>query len=224
MSIFPESPNGNFKEFVYDQFSRLGKAFASPQRLVILNILCQGEHTVEALALHAELSFANVSRHLQVLKAANLVSVRRNGKYLCYNLADRQALEFFIALRGFALNRYPEIRKVLEDVAKAPSRIDQIGMHDLFMKINDEKVYIIDVRPHEEYCESHLPGAVSMPLAAINEHLEKLPADREIVVYCRGQFCILADQALAVLREKGFTARRMNEGLIDWKLAGFPVQ
>jgi rhodanese-related sulfurtransferase/DNA-binding transcriptional ArsR family regulator len=224
MSLYPSAPDDDFKEFVYEQFSRLGKALASPQRLIILNIISQGEHTVEVLARYSGLSVANVSRHLQILKATNLVKVRKDGKYVYYRLADDSAADFFIRFRDFACTRLPEIVHILDKIANSPTRSNQIAMRDLLPKIHDQAVFIIDVRPEEEYRESHLPGAVSMPLNEIKNNIETLPKDKEIIVYCRGEFCILADQALEILKQHGYEARRMNEGLIDWKIAGFPIQ
>lgn len=224
MSFFPSAPDADFKEFVYEQFSRLGKALASPQRLIILNIISQGEHTVEALARYSGLSVANVSRHLQILKSTNLVKVRKKGKFVYYRLADAATADFFIQFRDFACTCLPDIVHSLSKIAVSPTRSNQIAMRDLLPKIHGQSVFIIDVRPEEEYLESHLPGAVSMPLDKIEVTIDALPKDKEIIVYCRGEFCILADQALEILRQHGYKARRMNEGLIDWKMAGFPIQ
>jgi len=223
MSVFPTTPNDDFKEYVYEQLSRLGKAFASPQRLVIMNIICQGEHTVEALARHSRLTLANVSRHLQVLRSANLLRMRRDGKYIYYRLSDDKTAEFYINFRDFALTRLSDLQKALQEVSGSPTRIDGVGMNELFNQLKSQSLFVIDVRPEEEYYESHLPGAVSIPVGEIESRIGELPRDREIVVYCRGELCILADKALDILRANGFTAKRLNEGLIDWKLAGFPI-
>lgn len=221
--MYPTIPDDDFKDYVYQELSTLGKAFASPQRLVIMNIICQGEHTVEALAKHAQLSVANVSRHLQVLRSANLLRMRREGKYIYYRLADEKTAEFFICYRDFSLSRLSDLQASLEKVASAPTRSDRVGMKELFEKLQDDTLYVLDVRPEEEYFESHLPGAVSIPLEEVGSRLQELPKDKEIVVYCRGELCVLADKALSILRSNGFQAKRLNEGLIDWKLAGFPV-
>jgi rhodanese-related sulfurtransferase len=224
MDGIPKFPDNQFKAFVYEQFSRLGKALSSPHRLIILNILCQGEHTVEALAKYSGLNLANVSQHLQILKSSNLVKVRRSGKHLYYIIADEQTAAFFTSFKDFAYQRFAEIQMSLNEISKSPTRLKPVDMDELKRKVSEEEALIIDVRPEEEFIHAHLPGAISIPLTELEKKLYELPWDKSIVAYCRGRFCILADQAVEILISKGFDARRANDGVIEWKMAGFPVE
>ncbi len=224
MGVFPDTPDERFKRFVYEQFSRIGKALSAPGRLIILNILCQGEHTVEALAKYSGLNVANVSRHLQILKSVGLVRVRREGKNIFYRPADRRTCAFFNDFKEFAHNRLSEIRTALQEIAKSPSRFNPVSREELVKKVFEEDVFIIDVRPEEEYKSAHLPNAVSIPLDELEKSLNALPKDKAIVAYCRGRFCILADQAVDLLLNAGFAARRADDGVVEWKLAGLPVE
>ncbi|MBT3275464.1 MAG: metalloregulator ArsR/SmtB family transcription factor [Spirochaetales bacterium] len=224
MSIWPQSPDGEFKDFVYEQFSRIGKALSSPPRLVILNILCQGEHTVESLSRHADLAVANLSRHLQVLKSVNLVKVRRDGKYTIYSLPDKQTCNFFTAFKEFGFQQLFEIKAALDEISTAPSRANPVDMNELQKLVSEDDVIILDVRPEEEYRQAHLPGAISVPLDELELRVEELPKDKEIVAYCRGRFCILADKAVQFLLDKGFKATRADDGVVEWRNAGFPVE
>jgi len=181
MGIWPQSPDDEFKSFVYEQFARIGKALSSPQRLVILNILCQGEHTVEALARHAALSVANLSRHLQILKSVNLVRARREGKYLYYSLPGNETCAFFTSFKDFGFRQLVELKAVLEEIASAPSRAHPVDMEELKRLIEHQAVILLDVRPEEEYAASHLPGALSIPLGELGLRLGELPKDKKIV-------------------------------------------
>lgn len=224
MDFLPDTPDGQFKQFLYDHFSRLGKALSSPHRLIILNILCQGEHSVESLARNSKLSSANVSQHLQLLKSVNLVRQRKDGKYVLYSLADEATCRFFVAYREFVHSRVPEIETAIRAVSGAPSRHDALTIKQLQDRLRDNSVVLIDVRPEEEYESSHLPGAISVPLEHIDRRMAELPKDKEIVTYCRGLFCILADEAVDILLKAGFKANRLDSGLMDWKMAGLPVE
>jgi rhodanese-related sulfurtransferase len=223
MSLFPSQPDDEFKQFVYEQFSRIGKVLSSPQRLIILNILCQGEHTVEALAKYAELSVANVSQHLQLLKSVNMIKSRKEGKYNYYQLSDESTCRFFTMFRDYSVERLPEIQATLQNLSGSPTRSDLVTMKELQELVKKGNAFVIDVRPREEYEQNHLPGAVSMPLDELNELLSSLPKKAEIVAYCRSEFCILADKAVDILVSNGYKARRMDVGLVDWMLAGFPL-
>ena len=223
MAMFPSRPDNEFKQFVYDQFSRIGKILSSPQRLIILNILCQGEHTVEALARYSELTVANVSQHLQLLKSVNMIKSRKEGKYNYYQLSDESTCRFFTIFRDYTVERLPEIQTTLDNLADSPTRSDLVSMQELQQLVDKGSVYVIDVRPREEYEQNHMPGAVSMPLEELPDLLTSLPKKKEIVAYCRSEFCILADKAVAILTQHGYKARRMDVGLVDWMLAGFPL-
>jgi rhodanese-related sulfurtransferase len=189
-----------------------------------MNILCQGEHTVDALAQYGGLSVANVSRHLQILKAAHLVKVRRSGKYIYYIIADEQTSSFFNQFKDFAANRLAEIRTAFQEISASPSRLQPVSLEELKRKIFEEDAIIIDVRPEEEFLHEHIPGAVSLPLSDIEKRINKLPKNKEVVAYCRGRFCILGDQAVEILISEGFSARRADDGVIEWKLAGLSVE
>lgn len=221
---FPKKPDDQFKKFVYEHFSRIGKAFSSPHRLVIMNILCQGEHTVDALAQYSGLSIANVSRHLQVLKSAKLVRVRRSGKNIKYIIADDETSDFFTRFKDFASGRLAEIRIALQEISKSPSRLQAVTLNELKKKVMDEGVLVVDVRPEEEFEHAHIPGALSLPLSTLKSHLREIPKNKSIVAYCRGWFCILADQAVELLLQEGFDARRAEPGIVEWKMEGLPVE
>ncbi len=224
MPILPDTPNDEFKRFVYDQFSRIGKALSSPARLVIMNVLCQGEHTVDALARYADMNVANISRHLQVLRGVNLVKIRREGKYIYYAVAGEDTVRFYNDFKNFAYHQLLEIRSALQEISKSPSRLHPVGREELLKKINEEYVLIVDVRPEEEYIQGHFPGAISVPLQGLDRRLRELPRDKLIVAYCRGRFCILADKAVGILLAHGYSARRADDGVVDWKIAGLPVE
>ena len=224
MSIWPQAPDGEFKSFVYEQFARIGKALSSPPRLIILNILCQGEHTVESLAKHADLTVANLSRHLQILRSVNLVKIRRDGKYIYYSLPDEQTCSFFTSYKDFGFQQLIELKTALEEIADAPSRVSLVDMQELQRLIDEDSVVLLDVRPNEEYRKAHLPGAISVPLDELELRLDELPKDKMIVAYCRGKFCILADRAVNILLEKGFNATRTDDGVVEWRNAGHPIE
>jgi len=218
-----ESPDDEFKSFVYEQFSRLGKVFSSSARLVILNILSQGEHTVEALARHSGLTVANLSRHLQALKSVNMVKMRRSGKYIYYSASDEETIRFFQDFKNFAYSKLAEIRNVLQEISSSPSRLHPVDTRELIEKIKDDEVLIIDVRPEEEYRCGHFQGAISIPLEDLEERIKQIPRDKPIVAYCRGRFCILADKAVEILLNHGYKVRRADDGVVEWKIAGLPV-
>lgn len=221
--MYPTTPDDSFKTFAYEQFSRIAKALASPPRLVILNILCQGEHTVEAITKYSNQTTANVSRHLQLLKSTNLVKIRRQGKYIYYSLADDSTCAFFTSYRRFAVEKLPELKQALMSISESPSRLHPVAMADLKRLVSESHAVILDVRPIEEFEQGHIPNAISIPLDELATRYVELPEGRPVVVYCRGQFCILADKAVEILLSHGIDAQRADDGLVDWKLAGLPV-
>jgi rhodanese-related sulfurtransferase/predicted transcriptional regulator len=224
MSIFPSKPDEDFKTFVYEQFSRIGKALSSPHRLILLNILCQGEHTVEALVDSTGLNVANVSRHLQMLKSVNLVKIRREGKYIFYSLADEETCLFFMEFRRFAEKHSSELHAAMNLIADKPSRSNIVDLDEMKQIIKEQTALIIDVRPEMEYRNLHLPGAISIPLDELESRLDEIPMNRDIVTYCRDNYCILADKAVNFLLQKGREAKRLDIGILNWKLAGLPVE
>jgi len=219
MSSFPSEPNEEFKAYVYEQFARVGKAVASPARLVLLNILCQSERSVEELAEAAELTVANTSRHLQILKSVNLVAVRRSGTHVFYSVAGERVRRFFDSLRELALDRLAELRQALSEVSGTESRRDMVSRDELAAKCRSGEAVILDVRPASEYEAGHFPGSLSLPFDQLSSRLHELApvSHKEIIVVCRGRYCILADRAIPILRELGFRARRADDGAMDWK-------
>jgi len=212
-----------FKKTVYEQLSRIGKAIASPPRLELLDLLCQGPRTVEALARETGLAVANCSQHLRVLHHARLVETEKEGLYVTYRLADLAVCEFFRSLRILGEQRLAEIESLLRQFREERELLEPVEMKALLRRIRRGEVTVLDVRPPEEYHAGHLPGAVSVPLKDLKSHLSRLPRDQEIVAYCRGPYCVLAKEAVDFLKAKGFNARRMESGVPDWRAQGLPV-
>jgi rhodanese-related sulfurtransferase len=212
-----------FKEQLYAQFARLGKALANPHRLELVDLLAQGERTVEDLAREAALPVANTSQHLQVLRGAGLVEVRREGLYAYYRLADERVFRAWQALRELGEARLAELDRVVAHFLGGRDELEAVGMRELRARLEDDSVVVLDVRPAAEYRAGHIPGARSVPIAELEQALRDLPLDREIVAYCRGPYCVFSDEAVALLRERGYRARRLIAGLPDWRAAGLPV-
>jgi len=213
-----------FKDSVYGHIARLGKAVAAPKRLELLDLLCQSPRTVEVLAGQAGVSIANASRHLQILRAAGLVEAEKKGLYVEYRLADEEVGRFYLSLRGLAESRLAEINKVASaffEQSKAPESVDG---DELLRRVRSGEVTVLDVRPVEEYRAGHLPGALSVPLADLRAKLEDLPKGREVVAYCRGPHCVMAVEAVAVLRNKGFKAQRLEQGVLEWRARGWRIE
>lgn len=218
-----KNPNRAFKDAIYDQFARVGKAVSSPKRLELLDLLCQSERTVEALAKEAGMTMANASQHLQVLRAARLVEVEKEGVFITYRLADRSVCEFFRAMRVLAENRLAEVEQIKRQFLEGREGMEPVDRDVLLERVRKGAVTVLDVRPVEEYNAAHIPGALSIPLKELELHLSELPRDQEIVAYCRGPYCVLSVQAVEILRNKGFHAVRLEEGIPDWRAMGFPV-
>ncbi len=224
MVSFPNHPDDLFKAFAYEQVAAVAKALSAPARLVLLNILCQGERSVELLANHAGLSTANASQHLQALKQANLVESDRRGNHVIYRVVGEDVVAFFNALKNLAIDHNSSLRQAFAQIGTSPSRLEPVGREELLQKIREGTVVVLDVRPVEEYASGHLPGAVSMPLDRLEEELGRLPESKEIVVLCRGEYCVLADRAIEILASHGLLARRSQDGVVEWKLAGLPLE
>lgn len=213
-----------FKNQLYEQFARLGKALASPHRLELLDVLAQCERTVEALAQETGMSVANASQHLQVLRAAHLVEVRREGVSMYYRLADESVFKMWQAVRTVGEAQLAEIDRVVQTFLQDRTRLQPMGAHELLRHLSDDQIVLLDVRPAEEYEASHLPQARSIPVTELEARLAELPADREIVAYCRGPYCVFADEAVALLRARGYSARRLEQGVPEWRALGLPVE
>jgi rhodanese-related sulfurtransferase/DNA-binding transcriptional ArsR family regulator len=213
-----------FKDKLFEQFARVGKALANPHRLEILDLLAQGERTVEDLAREAGMSVANTSRHLQELRAARLVEVRREGLYGYYRLADERVFAAWQAIRDLGEARLAEIDRLVGSYLTDRDSLEAVCAEELLAKMREEGVEVLDVRPEDEYRAGHIPGARSVPVERMEAYLEEIPRDREVVAYCRGPYCVFSDEAVALLRSRGYRARRLREGLPDWRAAGLPVE
>lgn len=213
-----------FKQLLYDQFARIGKALASSHRLELLEVLAQCERTVEVLAQETGMPVANASQHLQVLRAAHLVEVRRQGVSMYYRLADESVFSMWQAMRNVGETQLAEIDRVVQTFLQDRMQLQPIGAHELYQRLYDDQILLLDVRPAEEYAAGHLPHARSLPIAELEERLAELPVGKEIVAYCRGPYCVFADEAVALLRLHGYHASRLEEGLPDWRALGFPVE
>jgi rhodanese-related sulfurtransferase len=210
------------KRALFDGFGRVGKAVSSGRRVEILDILANGERSVEGVAEQVGLSVANTSQHLQVLRHAGLVSTRRVGTSIRYRLASPTVFAFLSALRALAAERLAEVDR-LADAYLGPSDDEPMTRKELERRMKRGDVLVLDVRPGEEYAAGHLPDAVSAPLEALAGQLRKLPKDREIVVYCRGPYCAYSNSAVRLLRKRGFSARRLEDGLPEWEADRLPV-
>ncbi|MDX8034861.1 metalloregulator ArsR/SmtB family transcription factor [Lentzea sp. BCCO 10_0856] len=209
------------KNALFDQFARVGKALASGKRLELLDLLAQGERTVDALAKSAELGLTTASAHLQTLKQANLVVTRREGTKIFYRLAGDDVAALFALLRTVADDRLPDVRTARE--AYLGDDTEAVSREELLDRVRSGRATVIDVRPAEEYAAGHIPGAVSVPLDELADRLAELPADQEVVAYCRGAYCVLSHDAVRLLTAQGRTARRLADGMLEWRLAELPV-
>lgn len=218
------TPQRRFKDAIYEQFARLGKAIAAPKRLELLDLLCQGPRTVEALADQAALSVANASQHLQVLRAARLVDAEKKGLYVEYRLADDEVCRFFVALRSLAEARLAEVDQVTREYFEARGEMEGVEGDELLRRVKSGEVTVLDVRPVEEYRAGHIPGALSIPVGELKARLKELPKQREVVAYCRGPYCVMAIEAVELLRKKGYRAQRMEQGVVDWRARGWRVE
>ncbi len=213
-----------FKDALFDQFARIGKAVANPHRLELLDLLAQGERRVEDLAREANPPVANAPPHLQALRRARLVEARRQGTAIYYRLADQRVLRLWQAIRELGEARLAEVEQLTRAYLHDRSQLEAVDAATLWQRLADEGVIVLDVRPVEEYRAGHIPGARSIPVTELAARLNELPPDRDIVAYCRGPYCVFADEAVALLRDRGYRAARLIEGLPDWQSAGFPVE
>jgi len=213
-----------FKNQLYEQFARIGKALASPHRLELLDVLAQCDRTVEALAQETGMSVANASQHLQVLRTARLVETRREGTSIYYRLASEGVSTLWLSLRAVGEAHLAEIDRVVETFLQDRAQWQPITAEALLEELRSDQVMLLDVRPAMEYQAGHLPQALSIPVAELEARLAEVPLDKEIVAYCRGPYCVFADEAVAVLRARGYRARRLEEGVADWRKLALPVE
>jgi len=213
-----------FKQALFAQFARVGKALASANRLELLEFLAQGERSVDALARVSGLSVANTSQHLQQLRQAGLVTARKEGVTVYYSLSDRDVVALVDKLRDVAERHLAEVEQLVSRYLTVKDDLEPVPARELLKRARQGLVTVIDVRPEEEYAAGHLPGAVNIPLASLEKQLRDFDREKEVVAYCRGPHCVLAFEAVARLRAKGFEARRLQDGFPEWKLAGLPVE
>jgi rhodanese-related sulfurtransferase len=218
------APARRFKDAIYEQVARIGKAVAAPKRLELLDLLCQGPRTVERLAEQVGMSVANASQHLQILRAARLIEAEKLGLHVEYRLADDDVCQFFHGLRRVAESRLAEIERVTREYLERRGALEAVDRDELLRRVRKGQVTLLDVRPSEEYHAGHIPGALSVPLAELKKRMTKLPKDREIVAYCRGPYCVMAVDAVELLRKEGFRAQRLEQGVIEWRARGWRVE
>ncbi len=208
---------------LFEHFARVGKAVGSRPRLLLLDLLAQGEKTVERLAHQAGLTVGNTSAHLKGLRHAALVSTRKEGAHVFYRLAGPDVHEFVRSLQTLASGQLAEAREIIDEYFRDPDVLEPIHSADLLERLGAGEVIVLDVRPPDEYAAGHIPGAISMPVGEIERRFTELPSDGEVVVYCRGPYCGYAVHGVEVLRRLGYRARRLEDGIPDWTLRGLPV-
>jgi rhodanese-related sulfurtransferase len=213
-----------FKDALFEQFALAGKALSSGRRLELLELLAQGERSVEELAAQAGLTPANASQHLQILRSARLVSMRKEGLYVRYRLTNDRALKLWLAVRDFGEAEVAEIQHVVRNYLRDRRELEAVTAGELRSRMDRGELVLLDVRPDAEYRAGHIQGAVSIPLADLERRLKRLPKRKAIVAYCRGPYCVFADEAVRLLAAHGYRARRLDVGFPEWKLLGFPVE
>ena len=219
----PSDAHREFKNRLYAQFARIGKALGSPHRLELLELLGQGERTVDSLAGEIGASIANVSQHLQALRQAALVESRKHGQFVSYRLADPAISDLCRALRTVSERRLAELDRLVRDHF-GDRTAEPVSMQELLERSRSADIVILDTRPANEYAAGHIAGAISVPVADLRRRLKELPKNKEYVAYCRGPYCVYADQAVELLQAKGRRAKRLLEGFPEWRAAGLPVE
>ena len=213
-----------FKQDLFNQFARVGKALGNGNRLELLEFVAQGERSVEELARISGLSVANTSQHLQQLRQAGLVISRKEGLKVLYSLSGNNVILLMSALRDVAERYLGDVQQLVDSFLTVKDELEAIPRQELLQRVKDDLVTVIDVRPAEEYAAGHLPGAINVPLDQLEAYLDSMASDQEIVAYCRGPHCILAFEAVARARKKGRVAHRLEDGFPEWKQAGLPVE
>ena len=208
---------------LFAQFADIAKTLGHAHRLDLLEHVAQGERSVETLAQRAGLSIANASQHLQQLRRAGLVTARRDGKFIYYRLTDNSVLDLLAALHQIAERNVAEVERILRSYFYNRDSLEPISRKELQHRLRRGSVTVLDVRPEDEFVLGHVPGALSIPLGVLKKRLSELDPSKEIVAYCRGPYCVLSFEAVALLRERGFNVRRLEDGLPEWRAAGLPV-
>lgn len=217
-------PGSNAKHQLLEQFANVAKALGHAHRLELLEFLAQGERSVEVLSQLAGLTVANTSQHLQFLRRAGLVTSRKRGLYVFYSVAGEDVIGLLRALRQTTERHVAEVDRIVSGYFNERDSLEAVTRKELLARTKDGLVTVLDVRPPEEYQAGHIPGAVNLPLGDLKKHLKDLPKGQEIIAYCRGPYCVLAFEAVAALRKKGFDARRLEEGYPEWKASGLPIE
>lgn len=218
------SPGRQVKDVLYTQVARIGKAVSSPKRLELIELLCQGEMPVERLAAEAAISLKLASAHLKELRQAHLVETRKEGKYVYYRLTSEAVADFWVGIRSLAEDRLLELRAALLKLAEDIHTLTPMSREELLVRAKEGEVMVLDVRPEAEFQAGHLPYAQSMPLEELKKRLANLPRDKPVVAYCRGPFCLMAKEAVELLRQEGFSAIRLEDGVAEWRASGLPVE
>ncbi len=218
------SNTSTFKQDLFSQFARVGKALGNGNRLELLEFLAQGERSVESLAKASGLSVANTSQHLQQLRQTGLVSARKEGQHVYYRVSGDDVLSLLECLRRVAETHVAEVERLVNTYLTVKDHLEPLPAPELLRRARDGLVTVIDVRPPEEFGAGHVPGAVNIPLSQLEQHLANLPKNTEVVAYCRGPYCVLAYEAVARLRREGYRARRLQDGFPEWRQAGLPVE
>lgn len=211
------------KNHLYEQVARIGKAVASPKRLELIELLCQGEKTVEMLAAQSEISVKLASAHLKELRVARLVDTRKDGKYVVYRLASTSVADLWVNLRSEAEERLVELQMALASIVEHGDDLQGVSRADILRRAATGEVLVLDVRPEDEYAVAHLPHARSLPVDELKKRIAELPKDVPVVAYCRGPFCLMAKDAVELLRKKGFQAFHLTDGVAEWRARGLPV-
>jgi rhodanese-related sulfurtransferase len=212
------------KNQLYEQVARLGKALASPKRLELIELLCQGEKTVEMLAAQSGISVKLASAHLRELRLAHLVGTRKDGKYVLYRLAGTGVADLWVSLRAEAEERLVELQMALRSIVEHGEDLQGVARADILRRAAAGEVVVLDVRPAEEFAAAHLPHARSLPVTEIRKRLAEVPKNVPIVAYCRGPFCLMAKDAVELLRKKGYQAFQLGDGVAEWRARGLPIE
>lgn len=211
------------KNDLYEQVARIGKAMSSPKRLELIELLCQGEKPVEVLANQAEISVKLASAHLRELRTARLVETRKDGKYVLYRLASTSVADLWVNLRSEAEERLVELQMALSSIVEHGDDLQGISRTDILRRAAAGEILVLDVRPEDEFAASHLPHARSLPVDELKKRIAELPRDVPVVAYCRGPFCLMARDAVQLLRKQGYQAFHLTDGVAEWRARGLPV-
>lgn len=213
-----------YKDTVFSELARVSGALSNFRRLEIIDLLAQGEKTVEKIALDTGMSVANTSQHLQVLKNGSLVEIKRQGNHIFYRLSSDKVAEIWKLMRDFGMSRIAEIDRVVKDFREQKQILESVTIDGLLKKMDEGHIVLLDVRPEEEYLSGHIAQSISIPIEQLADRIGELSLDKTIIAYCRGPFCVFANEAVALLKQHNYNAIRLEEGFPDWKLKGLPVE